>query len=219
MMDWPYLVKKYRLDRNVTGVVHCGAHTAEEAPDYAQIGVPVWWIEANPNLTARIEAAIAPYPEQRLISALLYDVDGQDVTLNVSGPGYDGSSSVLDWGTHRTFSDLEWVDSVTRRSVTLNTLWETVCAGFPGANMLVTDLQGADGMVLSAAGCLLEQVQFVMCEVNTDEVYQGCMRLPDLDALLASVDPGPGFDRVETLMCGDQGWGDALYLRGGQQWR
>ncbi len=141
--------------------------------------------------------------------------------MNISGPGYRGSSSILEWGTHKEYSPLGTVDTVVLPSTTLDDLWRAH-GGFPGVNMLVTDLQGADGMVMRAGMRLIEQVNWIMCEVNTADVYVGCMQLPELDAMLAAVNPGPGFERVETHMVvdarGEQGWGDCLYRREGQQW-
>ncbi len=213
LLNWDLLVEQYGLADKVTGIVHCGAHLCEEAPSYNDLSAPVWWIEANPNLRAEIETALAPYPDQHLIEALLADVDDQDMTLHISGPDYRGSSSVLDWGTHRTFSPLDWVDHVKGISRTLDSLWAE--HGFAGANMLVTDLQGMDGAALRGAGRFLEQVDFVMCEVNATQVYVGCMEIDEVDALLAAVAPVP-FQRVETYWVGDQGWGDGFYSREGQ---
>lgn len=217
MLDWNYLVDKYDFAHRITGVVHCGAHEVEERDAYSALDIPVWWIEANPQLIPEIEARLVDYPKQQIIQALLADKAGQDMTFHISGPGYRGSSSVLEWGTHRTFSPLDWVDHVKLTSTTLNDLW-LAHNGFPGANMAVTDLQGLDGAVLSAAGCLLEQCQYVYMECNRAQVYQGCMEIDEVDRMLGDVDPGPGFRRVETHWVGDQDWGDCLFEREGQHW-
>ena len=44
MLPWDTLVGKYDLARRVKGgVLHVGGHLGEEAPFYAQLGLPVWW--------------------------------------------------------------------------------------------------------------------------------------------------------------------------------
>ena len=54
---------------------------------------------------------------------------------------------------------------------------------------------------------LVKDLQYVMMEVNTDDVYVGCAQLAELDTFLSE------FRRVETYMVPNQGWGDALWIR------
>jgi FkbM family methyltransferase len=203
-MDWPTLVARYDLGRTVTGILHCGAHLAEEAPDYDQLGCAVWWIEGNPELIPEIEAALAPYPHQAVIGALLSAEDDEELVLHISGPDYRGSSSVLEWGTHRTFSPLHTVKDIPLRTRTIDSL--VAEHGIEGVNMVCTDLQGVDLRVLRGAAELLESVQFVMSEVNTDRVYVGCDLFGDWLEYLT----GFGFVEAERHMVGNQGWGDCL---------
>lgn len=221
LLDFDALAAKYRMTEAhtygpaVRGVVHCGAHEAEERETYNRVfgpDIPVWWIEANPQMEATIRANLEPYPNQHLIMALLADTDGEDMALHISGPEYAGSSSVLEWGSHKEFSPLRWVDHVWLKTRTLDSLWEEH-DHFDGANLVVTDLQGLDGLVLSAGMSLLEQTEFVMCEVNRAQVYKGCMEVDALNAMLAAVDPGPPFVPVETYWEGTQNWGDQLLVR------
>jgi hypothetical protein len=65
-LDWDRLTETYGLAERVTGVLHCGAHLAEVAPDYDQ-AFGSWWVEGNPAVLARITAALSPYPNQHLI--------------------------------------------------------------------------------------------------------------------------------------------------------
>jgi hypothetical protein len=46
-----------------------------------------------------------------------------------------------------------------------------------------------------------------MTEVNKDQVYVGCTQIGEIDEILSD------FKRVETFWVGNQGWGDALYIR------
>ena len=209
MMDWVALCEKYHLPDHVTGVLHCGAHLAEEAADYDEAfgpGACVWWIEANPGVVGQIRETLRPYPNQFLIAALLADVDGEEREFHVTN--YDGmSSSLLEFGTHPEFSP----DTVFVRHLRMKThTVDTVIAGLPGIeaiNMLVMDLQGAEGMCLAGAKGLLPSIDFVMSEVNKAEVYKGCVKVDELDRVLSD------FDRVETLWVSNFGWGDALWVR------
>ena len=204
MLPWEQMVRKYNLIGAVTGVLHIGAHLAEEAASYDQLGdVPVWWIEANPDVFAQIGAALAPYPLQTLIPALITSEDGAPTAFHVTNN--DGmSSSVFPFGTHaQSHPDTVWVADVVLRSRTIDSL---VAEHGIEANMLVMYIQGAEGLALQGAEKFLASVDYVMTEVNTEQVYQGCAMLPEIDALLS------GFERVETTMT-PHGWGDAFFRR------
>jgi FkbM family methyltransferase len=207
MMDWDHLVSKYSLARHVTGVLHCGAHLAEEAPDYDRAfgpDVPVWWVEGNPAVFAKITGTLVSYPNQHLVCALLADIDWGEREFHVTN--YDGmSSSLLRFGTHPTFSpDTVFVNHLVLPTRTVDSL---VAEHGIAANMLVMDLQGAEGLCLAGAKDLLPSLDFVMSEVNKVEVYEGCVMVDELDRVLKD------FDRVETLWVSDFGWGDGLWIR------
>ena len=208
MMDFDTLVETYSL--NITGVVHCGAHLAEEADDYHRHGVDhVLWVEANPAVLGDIRANLSPYPHQKVVEALIWDADGMVMGFNVTN--YQGmSSSVYPFGTHPEFSpDTVFVDRIQATTATIDTLVSLHWDGPEPPNMLVMDLQGAEGPALRGAERTLKTVRYVMTEVNSAEVYRGCTRIGTIDRYLND------FARVETHWVGDQGWGDALYVRAG----
>ena len=62
--------------------------------------------------------------------------------------------------------------------------------------------------VFRGAGEFLDRVDFIMTEVNRDEVYEGCAQVEEIDKYLSKYK----FKRVETSWDGDC-WGDALYLK------
>jgi FkbM family methyltransferase len=208
LMDLDELAAKYNLQSKVRGIFHGGAHLAEESGDYDRVfpDVPVWWVEANPSVFVTILGVLAPYPRQRLMHALLYDRDNELVTFNVTN--YDGmSSSILEFGTHPEFSpDTVFVDKI---EVNTRTIDSIVKEHKIDANMLVLDIQGAEGLALAGAVDLLPKLDFVMLEVNKEEVYVGCTKVWDLDDVLLA----NGLTRVETFWVGEQGWGDAAWVR------
>ena len=209
LLDFAELTSKYRLAEKVTGVIHGGAHLAEEAGDYNQLlgpHVPVWWIEANPEVFFKIGAVLAPYPHQKLIEGLLCDTDGEERSFNVTNN--DGMSSSIYWfGTHPTFSpETVFTHQITPTTRTLDSI---VAQYEIKANMLVMDIQGAEGLALAGAKELLPTLDFVMLEVNRDEVYIGCSKVWDLDDVLLK----NGLTRRETHWVGTQGWGDAWWTR------
>jgi FkbM family methyltransferase len=203
LMSLESLVDQYGL--TVSGVLHVGAHLAEEAAEYERLHMhDVWWVEANPRVLPLIEENLKYYPQQQLIQGLVYSQSGVELPFNVTN--YDGmSSSIFEFGTHPTFSpDTIFVERITLPTTTID---EIVKANNVRANFLNMDLQGAELHALQGATDFLLDVDYIMTEVNKTEVYVGCAQVGQLDDYLEA------FSRVETYWVGDQGWGDALYLR------
>lgn len=208
LMPFPQLVLKHKI-QNVTGVLHVGAHLAEEAEVYSSVlgdDMSVWWVEANPRVYSTIEKRLTGYPTQRLIQALVYEEDGIVLDFNVTN--HDGmSSSILEFGTHTTFSpDTVFVETITLPTRTIDSL---VQEHNVVANFLNMDLQGAELLALKGAKSFLRNVDYVLTEINDREVYVNCAKVEELDAFLAFYN----LERVETYWVPDQGWGDALYKR------
>lgn len=197
------LVAKHGL--HLDGVVHCGARLGEEMPDYRACGITRgWFVEANPHLIGRLKARAHAYPGYEVIEALLGAEDDELLDFNITNN--DGmSSSVLDFGTHPSFSpETVYVETIPLRSVTLDTLDATY--GFE-ANFLAMDLQGYEGHVLRGASRFLKGVDTIYTEASTAEIYKGLTLLPDLLALV------PEFELVESHWVGNQGWGDCVLKR------
>lgn len=188
----------------VRGVLHIGAHECEELKDYVAQGVPataVDWIEANPELVARM-AARGIHVHQAAVS----DVEAE-LPFHVTNNGQ--SSSLLEFGTHA--ASYPWCKVVKTLTVKTETLQGVVSrTGIPVAerNFWNLDIQGAELAALRSAGDLLRHADAIYAEVNTQEVYKGCGQLPELDAFLES----QGFKR-EMISMTHAGWGDALYVR------
>lgn len=199
-MDLHDLVTKFEL--HLQGVIHVGAHTAEEAPIYDALGAaPIYWVEANPAVIPIIEENIRPFPNQMITEALVLDAVYPRINFHVTN--YDGmSSSVYRWGTHTNFSpDTVVVQTIELDSTTVDAL------GFKGVNMMNIDVEGAGLDVLKGSVHTLEAVDILYLEVQTDNVYDGAPQLSEVQAWLTD------FDLVELGMVENQGWGDALFLR------
>jgi FkbM family methyltransferase len=206
LMDLATLIEKHAL--KIEGVLHVGAHLAEEAADYRRLAVgPVTWVEANPAVQEKIRRKIARFRDQRLIQALVTDVDGGSHDFNVTN--YDGmSSSIYEFGSHPEFSpDTVFVDTIQCATRTIDSL---VDEHGIRATFLNMDIQGAEGLALAGAEKFIaEQATAVMLEVNDRDVYVGCSKVWDLDTWLSH----RGFHRVETHWVDRQGWGDALWVK------
>jgi hypothetical protein len=217
------LVHDFDLDLS-PGIVHAGAHWAEEARAYYEAGCErVLWIEGDPQHRSELLARLAPFPDQRVAFAILDAEPGRAVTFHraqsADGSNAGQSSSILPLGTHATVHpEVRYVDEFQAVTETLDEVyarnWYT---DGPLPAMVALDIQGGELSALRGAPRLLRDIAAVYSEVNIDELYQGGGLLPDLDNFLAFA----GFECVRCVLAGDQrrggpswlGWGDGLWVR------
>ncbi len=80
----------------------------------------------------------------------------------------------------------------------------------PTIEMLNIDVQGAELRVIKSLGEQIKEVKWIYLEVNEIELYKGLSSVRDIDSYLSQ----SNFLRVETRWWKNDGWGDALYIRG-----
>ena len=184
-----------------SGVIHIGAHAAEESLGYMRFGWgPVIWVEANPQLIERIRESIPD--EDLVLCAALWDESGQLIDLNVASNGQ--SSSLLRPALHlKEYPEILFNSQIKVHSQRLDSILTQI------PNFLNIDVQGAELHVLRGLGQLIDSLDYIYTEVNDKELYVGCVKLSDLEKFLKI----NGFRRVCLRRCGKSGWGDALYVR------
>lgn len=185
------------------GVLHVGAHEAEELTDYQAAGwLPVVWVEGLPDKAVLLQERLRRTADQHVISALVWDTDGESLTMWRTNNGQ--SSSALPLGTHRVEHPEVWVvEELSVQSSRLDTLLQGTAHRFDFINL---DIQGAELRALRGLGDGIRSVRWVYCEVNEKPLYVGAPLVSEIDAYLAPL----GFHRVDTDMT-PHGWGDALY--------
>lgn len=186
------------------GVLHVGAHLAEEAADYEKYGwLPVTWVEAQPNLVEVLEVNLH-FPDHKVIEAAIWDENGVNLKLHIASSSQ--STSLLDFGTHaELYPDISYVsdvDVVTKRL-------DSVIDSNHMPNFINLDIQGVELRALKSLGKLIELVDYIYVEVNKKMVYRGGTNVKELDDFLFT----SGFARKCTRWYLREGWGDALYIR------
>ena len=189
------------------GVLHVGAHLAEEAKDYAQYN---WgktiWVEAQANLVDQLRNTLNSQ-HNLVIHAAVWSKSGVTLQFNVSSSSQ--SSSLLNFGTHqKDYPDIFVTKSY---SVTTSTLFDVLDteSEFDFVNL---DIQGVELEALMGLGPHFDRVKWIYSEVNKKEVYENCSDVKEIDQFLKE----RGFKRVATRWIRRQGWGDALYIRDDQ---
>lgn len=216
------LIERYRME--ISGVVHAGAHTGQEAEAYEKCGIEhVLWIEANPDLMAPLNEHVYPYGHLT-VCACLGAREGEHVIFHLAdspdGANQGQSSSVLPLGTHaRVHPEVGYV---AERPMVTQTLATLVPQNWPwpaNPNFMNLDLQGYELECLKGAEPILERFDWIYTEINEDPLYEGCALLPELQRWLAE----RKFRLADKRLAGAQsrdsttarwlGWGDALFMR------
>jgi len=206
LIPYKTICQKYNV--GATGVLHIGAHWAEEAKDYYTNGVTKSiWVEADPESVEIASNVLSIYPNTQLITACCTDKDGVLVHFNRSN-NQGQSSSILALEHHKVaHPEVMYIDTISLCTTRIDSLLTPLdLKGFRFVNM---DIQGAELLALKGMGKLLEIPEFLYLEVNKLPLYTGCALIEEIDDYVAKF----GFKRVETAWCGNTGWGDALYIR------
>lgn len=208
-LDLAGLCQRHGID--ITGLIHLGAHEGDEIGSYRAIGAfPVAFVEAHPDIYPRLVARLVGYENVSAIHAAITDRDGP-VTLHLSSD--DQSSSVL------PLAEIERLIPTTVGSGTievpgrsLDSLFAELRAdGNPvaRANLLVSDIQGAELLALQGAEATLPQFDAIVLELNFDELYEGGAQVEEIDDFMSE----HSFARVATISAWHPSWSDAFYVR------
>ena len=187
-----------------TGVLHVGAHLAEEDSDYEQHNWrPVTWVEAQPSLVCELISSL-DLKHNRVIQAAVWDENEVKLKLHVASNSM--SSSLLELGSHAdSYPEIKYVDEIEVSTKRLDAIIEP--STMP--NFVNLDIQGTELQAIKSLGPLIQKVNYIFVEVNRREVYQNCTHVRELDLYLEKNE----FRRVTTRWFLQQGWGDALYIR------
>lgn len=208
MIDLDIVLKEYNIPS--VGVIHVGGHQGQEYEDYKKAGLHNQiWIEAIDSYFQDIQQKIQNDENCFAFNEVIYDVE-KEINFGVANNG--ASSSILPLKLHKKYYPyIEYNNYITLFSKRLDTLIRNNNLDITKYNGLVMDVQGAELNVAKSLGNLISKFDFIQSEVNTEELYEGCCLIEELDRYLA----GYNFIRVVTKMWDDGavGWGDALYIK------
>ncbi len=200
------IVKKYNISPN--GILHIGAHHAEEANSYVANGVnKVIWVEADLTTFDELNKIISKYPSHKSYCFAASNIDGQEVDFHVASNGE--SSSMLEMGKHTTHHpNITVIDKKKVFTKKVDTFFKNEKISPSDYNFLNLDIQGAELLALKGMKNSLKDIDYIYTEVNSAEIYKGCARIEEIDEYLKKF----GFKRVETKMTQYE-WGDAFYIK------
>lgn len=174
---------------NITGIIHVGAHTAEESKDYGAI--PTIWIEADKTLFDALKV-----PQKYHFAATNYVGTAK---LNIMP--FRAANSLLE--PHLNKEHRKDIYVTHQEEVPANKISNIQPRNY---NFINLDIQGAELNALK--GTDLSKIDYIYTEFNEVETYKNCTQLHELNSYLLPL----GFKEVakETTK---YGWGDILYVR------
>jgi FkbM family methyltransferase len=170
----------YYFLREVSGLVHVGAHHGQERRMYAKYDLDVLWIEAAPDIFEKLCENIAQYPSQIAANYLVTDRDNAEYVFHIAN-NYGESSSILELGDHKKiWPEVKFERDLKLRSITLDSLFLKLNESISDYQALVMDTQGSELLALKGATNSLQFLKFVKVEAWDFEAYVGCSKVDEV---------------------------------------
>ena len=205
LLNLEYLEEVYDLD--IKGVVHIGGHHGEEFSSYNDLGIEE--LAFFEPLVSNFKVLQGNVPETDKIKLFNFALgnSNKEVEMFVEEANAGQSSSVLKPDKH--LQQYPHIQFEKKEQVPMRRLDDLEDDFDPSLyNMVNIDVQGYELEVFKGAKRFLKGVDYIITEVNRDELYENCAKIEDLDLYLGAL----GFERIETDWAGGT-WGDAFYMR------
>lgn len=195
-------------DLAVKGVIHVGAHEGQELPEYHKLRTKrVFFIEANPEVFARLKENVGHVPGVRILNRAILDRGGE-IALNVAS--FDQSSSIFELAKHLDFyPGISESHKLLVKCSTLDDAMREESLDASAYNLLVLDVQGAELATLKGATKTLQSIAGILAEVCFDNLFNNAPQVEEIDEFLNDF----GFHRVATESFCHPSWGNAFYAR------
>jgi len=195
------IVNKYNM--KINGVLHIGAHFGEENNAYNDLGIQRR-IFFEP-LSSNFKVLKNNIGENYTLMNIALGNDNKKISMNVETANNGQSSSILNPVLHLTqyphikFESTEEVEMKRLDDLGIDLL---------GFNFINIDVQGYELEVFKGAEKTLHNIDYIMSEINRDELYQDCTRIEQLIDFLSPY----GFELVEQTWDGGT-WGDGFFIK------
>lgn len=201
LFDFKNLINKY--DMKIKGIIHIGAHFGQEFSVFESIGIKNFmFFEPVPNTFLQLKNNVGD--RAILINKALGNTIGE-IEMNIETANQGMSSSILNPKIH--LEQYPWITFNDRLIVEIDRL-DSYINHKDSFNFINIDVQGYELEVMKGSKEFLNHIDYILTEVNNDEVYENCTKVHELDEYLSTY----GFKRVETTWDGGT-WGDALYIK------
>jgi FkbM family methyltransferase len=189
---------------NIKGIIHIGGHYGQEYDLYRVLNVPVIFFEPLSNNYRILKDKVKNNDNVQTFQCALGN-ENKKILMNVETANNSQSSSILkpkkhlEQYPHITFDHTEEVHMFRLDDIEIEK---------ENYNFLNIDVQGYELEVLKGSVDILKNIDYIISEVNRDEVYENCAKVEELDQFLNQFN----FERNETNWMGGI-WGDAFYIK------
>lgn len=201
LLNLKELIHKYGL--KINGILHIGAHWGEENSLYDEIGISnrIYFEPLSKNFSILSSKLFGKF---ECIRTALGNQVGE-IEMNVEEANNGQSSSILNPKIH--LLQYPHIKFVSKEIVPITKL-DLVPFDRKSYNFINVDVQGYELEVFKGSSKTLETIDYIISEVNCDEVYEKCVKVTELDSYLKNY----GFSRLDTTWDGLT-WGDAFYAK------
>lgn len=202
MIELYDILSKYGL--TPTGVIHVGSHYGQEYPEYKRCGIKnIVFIEPCKDAFD----VVSKIDDENVICINVACGEAEDeLPMYVSHQNQGQSNSLLKPGLHTeqhpevVFDDAEIVKVVPLDNLPIIK---------DKYDMLVMDVQGAEGLVLKGAKETLKNIKIIYTEINRDYTYENNMLIGEMEEFLKPF----GFKLIEQYWPSPSwSWGDGIFI-------
>lgn len=211
LFNFNNLIKKY--DLKINGVIQIGAHYGSEIDLFLENGIKnIICFEPVPS---SFEILKQNAKDKAKIINLAVGNENKKIEMNIETANNGQSSSILEPALHLiqyphiVFDTKIEVNMIKLDDFIKNNNTNNDIINNKSHNFIFLDVQGYELEVFKGAENTLNDIDYIICEVNRDVVYYGCPMVDELDYYLEKYN----FKRVETTWDGNT-WGDAFYIKG-----
>jgi len=203
LLDFNTLYTKYNM--NVTGIIHIGGHRGAEYEIYKRYPSiqNIIFFEPDPDSFKILKDFTKSDSSVICINRGLGPFKCKmDLNRETSNTGQ--SNSVLEPHLHKQqYPGIIFNEKYEIKIEPLDKYEPN-----PSLNMINIDVQGFELEVFRGAKQTLNNIKYIMTEVNRAELYKNCCMINELDDYLGKY----GFIRKELFWAGHT-WGDAFYIK------
>ena len=200
VLEFTEIIKKYNM--NINGVIHIGAHYGEEHELYKQNNInDIVYFEP---LKSNFKILTENVGNDAICYNLALGNDNKEVEMFVETANNSQSSSVLEPVLH--LQQYPHIIFDKREKVQMKKLDDFNFS--KNYNFINIDVQGFELEVFKGAEKTLENVDYIISEINRAEVYKDCSKIQDLYLFLSKF----GFQLYEANWIGHI-WGDGLFIK------
>jgi len=188
---------------DIRGVIHIGAHFGEENRVYDEINIKnrIFFEPLSSSFSVLQKKLNGKFPALNIALGN----ENKKVTMFVEKDNKGQSSSILKPALHLTqYPNIKFESTEIVKMARLDGL-ELELSDY---NFISIDVQGYELEVFKGAKNSLKHIDYIVSEINRDELYKDCARVEDLVKFLNPY----GFELVEENWIGGT-WGDGLFVK------